>query len=546
MRLDVDRLASARVVLHGSPYMSARDRRASGRPAVALLFGLAGTTLFFGACKGGDAALPSEPSHLSIHDRVDGSADALDAATTADVAIGDAHIADAASPSDAADANAKGDADSAVSVDADAAPAGDGAAADAADGSVPKTAFCELPGSIVYTANGVITVPNLAGPLPDVSYIKLPPGFCVHYFANVGNARQLRVAPGGELFVASPTTGTTGGGPNGQAAIVVVPDDDHDGLGDSPGVFIGGLASTQGLMFVPGFLYYQEGTQPVPDSTEIMRVPYNSGDRVPSGASTVAMKVDLPQAAEHWPKVFDIADDGTIYVTNGGSQSDRCVSARPFLGGILKMDGTLNGSLVAKGFRNPIALRCHHGFNVCLAAELALDYSSGVGGHEKLTAIAQGDDWGYPCCATKNVPYTGTVYADTHQAPDCSGVVSESNAFLIGHTPFGFDFAPNTWPAPYAESVFLALHGFFSTWVGARMVAIATDPFTGLPVASSEDGSGSSNGSQVDFATGWDDGRLAHGRPAAVTFGPDGRLYLGNDIDGTIVWIAPVGLPNTL
>jgi hypothetical protein len=44
----------------------------------------------------------------------------------------------------------------------------------------------------------------------------------------------------------------------------------------------------------------------------------------------------------------------------------------------------------------------------------------------------------------------------------------------------------------------------------------------------------------VDFATGWDDGKNDHGRPAALTFAPDGRMFVGNDIDGTIVWIAPV------
>ena len=31
-----------------------------------------------------------------------------------------------------------------------------------------------------------------------------------------------------------------------------------------------------------------------------------------------------------------------------------------------------------------------------------------------------------------------------------------------------------------------------------------------------------------------------HGRPAALTFAPDGRLFLANDNDGSIIWIAPV------
>ena len=44
------------------------------------------------------------------------------------------------------------------------------------------------------------------------------------------------------------------------------------------------------------------------------------------------------------------------------------------------------------------------------------------------------------------------------------------------------------------------------------------------------------------FATGWDDGSREHGRPAAVAFAADGRLFLGNDNNGDIFWIAPLDL----
>jgi len=33
---------------------------------------------------------------------------------------------------------------------------------------------------------------------------------------------------------------------------------------------------------------------------------------------------------------------------------------------------------------------------------------------------------------------------------------------------------------------------------------------------------------------------MDHGRPAAIAFAPDGRMFVGNDINGLIVWIAPV------
>ena len=79
----------------------------------------------------------------------------------------------------------------------------------------------------------------------------------------------------------------------------------------------------------------------------------------------------------HWPKALDIADDGTIYVTNGGEPERYAATpAHPFRGGIFAVDGTPGGKPIAKGFRNPIAIRCARGFNRCFAIELARDYTN--------------------------------------------------------------------------------------------------------------------------------------------------------------------------
>jgi len=389
----------------------------------------------------------------------------------------------------------------------------------------PSVDFCQLPGSIVYSANGQQKIPG--GPAFDISWIQAPNGFCVHWFANVPDARQLRFAPGGELFVSSPTTPTTGGGPNGLAAIVLLPDDDGDGVADRTIHFLDKLPSTQGLLFANDSLYYQDGTT-------IRRLSYQSGQRGASGPGAVVVDVTVYQSFGHWPKTLDVADDGTIYVGNGGDQYETCDQTRPFHGGILKLDGSPGGGQVVKGLRNPIAVRCQRGRGNCFTAELALDYSAGAGGREKLIPIHAGDDWGFPCCATKNLPYMGV-----QPVPDCSNIQSESNAFVIGETPFGIEFDYGAFPAPWTSRIFVALHGEYGTWRGARLVAISTDPMTGLPLPSS-DLNGGPSGAMDDFATGWDTGKNDHGRPAALTMSPDGRLFLANDVDGTIVWFAPV------
>jgi glucose/arabinose dehydrogenase len=200
-------------------------------------------------------------------------------------------------------------------------------------------------------------------------------------------------------------------------------------------------------------------------------------------------------------------------------------------------------TLVSKGFRNPIALRCETTHNVCLVAELALDYSNQRAGREKLVPVRTGDDWGYPCCATANTPYTGQTFSDVEGGvPDCSGVAADTDSFVIGHTPFGLDFEPGKWPSPWRSRVYVTLHGEAGTWAGARVVSIALDPTTGLPLPGSEL-VGPGPNALLEFAAGWDDNQHDHGRPAPITFAPDGRMFLGDDNEGLIVWIAPLDLP---
>jgi glucose/arabinose dehydrogenase len=398
--------------------------------------------------------------------------------------------------------------------------------------------FCALPGSMVATGAGMVAVPG-GDTTHDISWLTVPVGFCAHYFATVHTVRQLRFAPDGDLFAASPTQGTTGGAGDGSASIVVLPDDNQDGEADMNIDYLTDLPATQGLMFNGGYFYYQ-------NNQTILRVPFQAGDRKGPSSSETVTTIDstvVPQATEHWPKVFDFAQDGTMYIANGGTDGEQCTSNQRLFGAFFSLNADSTVTEVSRGYRNPIAIRCESDHDVCLAAELAKDYSGGEGGREKLMPIRSGDDWGFPCCATQNLPYTGQMYTDTGATPDCSKTASENDAFIIGHTPFGLDFETGVWPAPWTHRVFVTLHGVFGTWEGARVVGISLDPTTGLPLPASElDASASSATVMMDFATGWDDGNRDHGRPAPIAFAPDGRLFIGDDQLGAVIWIAPMGL----
>jgi glucose/arabinose dehydrogenase len=291
-----------------------------------------------------------------------------------------------------------------------------------------------------------------------------------------------------------------------------------------------------------------------------MREAYQTGDRSPTGNSTQIANVRIYTSGLHWPKTLDVGEDGTIFVTNGGDQGETCDLTRPFHGGILALDsqGTDGLRTVAKGLRNPIYLRCHHdGHNHCFANELARDYSADIQGREKLIPVEDGDDWGFPCCASKDLPYTDVCLScgpDTQTSgaseamciaaqqcsPRCTDTTAESASFIIGDTPFGLDFIDSQFPAPWDHRVIVATHGAAGSWAGARVVAIAYDPLTGQPFPGTNL-PGQDAGSMQDFLQGWDDGNTDHGRPSDVTVSPDGRLFVANDNTGAIVWIAPVG-----
>ncbi len=388
--------------------------------------------------------------------------------------------------------------------------------------------FCNLPGTLRFEADGAVRVTGGRG-VDVVEFLQLPVGFCAHYYGNVGNARQLRFAPGGELFVASPTMNTTGGGRDGRSAIVVLPDDDADGVADTVLTFASGLPATQGMMFADGYFYYQ-------DDLDILRTPYAPSQRALEGTPELVAHIDAWRSLLHWPKPIDQADDGTIYLGNGGDQDESCDLSRPFRGGIMRLDGAGGATPISKGYRNPIAIRCQRGHNLCYAAELAMDYSAGMGGREKLVPIREGDDLGFPCCQTQDIPAS-----NNEPVPDCSTVAAEEVSFVIGDTPFSFDFERGLWSEPYKGSVFVPLHGAAGSWAGARIVAVAIDPETGLPLPGTNLPD-VSPGAMSDFARGWDDGQRQHGRPSAVEFAEDGRMFVGNDNDGNIFWVAPFEL----
>ena len=395
---------------------------------------------------------------------------------------------------------------------------------DAAVATGPK--FCDLPG---------------ASPSP----LTVPEGFCAREFtaAPVIEGRVMRFAPNGDLFLAVPAMGTPGGASGGAGAIVVLPDDNHDGRADAVVHYAGSpttptaecygaegdasnLTCVHGLLFSGGYLYYTR-------SDEVRRFAYKSGDRQAKVAAgeLVSKLGGGGNASIRWTHTLDQAKDGRIYVSRGRFEASGCTDTEMTLGSVFALPvGSaatlpLTPEVVADGFRNPMFLRCQPGCGDCYADELSGDSWSGIGGREKLALLETNGHWGYPCCIGKDEAAPG--------APSgmCHAIGTELAAINLHDTPFGLDFETGAFPAPYSYGVFIGMHGAVGSWTGTGVAWLSTDPVTHRPV-----------GVPRMFATGWGQQAPVVGRAADVAFAPDGRLFVSDDQSGRIFWIAPKSL----
>lgn len=379
----------------------------------------------------------------------------------------------------------------------------------------------------------------------EVRGVTIPAGFCIRRYASFeptvpitfGHPRVMAFAPNGDLFVSSPSvTGPGGTGP-GVDAVTILPDDNRDGRADGVLRFAEGATLNQrvgmglpgtvhGLLFQPGFLYYtiQNG---------VYRLPFRMGDRRVAAGTTPELIADLADS-ERWTHTLAAAPDGTIYVSMGIYGSGTCPYPSPNRGAVLAIGpghsmvgGRVTaGDIIARGFRNPMYIRCHPWG--CFAAELTDDGWTAPG-REKIVRLAAGQDYGYPCCYDRGSPSPANPMG---AAFNCNNVTPSQLGFPVGHTPFGHDFAPSTWPAPYANGLFVGLHGVVGSW---QYTGINWAPTTGAAHDIQAD-------QAMNFLTGWGHGTPNEGRVADLAFAPDGRMFFTDDQLGHVYWIAPTTL----
>jgi glucose/arabinose dehydrogenase len=368
----------------------------------------------------------------------------------------------------------------------------------------------------------------------DVPGLRVPEGFCIRRYATVGLPRVMLFAPNGDLFISSPSAITAAGDGGGMGAILVLSDDNRDGTAEVHTFATGGLDTVHGLTFKDGFLYFNT-------TDTVFRTPYARGQRVETmgarqvvvGGAGTAIGTQF-QRGGRWTHGLATSVNGRMLATRGeyGSCSVAPDGRPASAAGEIYEVGMGVLTQVGGGFRNPMYARCHYCRDLCMVAELGEDQTMGA---VETLVVVDNNHWnGYPCCFQNNTgPRASTGL--------CRCINQQQVKINLGDTPFGFDWERGSWPAPYRNGVFVALHGSFYTqtmteprvanYEGAGVVYLPTDPATGIPQA----------GTPVRFIEGTEaTAQVSLRRPSDVMFSPDGRLFVTDDKGGGVYWVAPM------
>ena len=388
---------------------------------------------------------------------------------------------------------------------------------------------------------------------PDNAGLTLPKGFCALIVADsLQRPRHMIVLPNGDLFVSSLRSG-----------VLALRDTSGTGHADVIEDWKGGFPSSE-VAIRNGYLYAEA-------STAILRFPIKDGSLTPSGPADTLIS-GFPAGGNHTTKTFVLAGDGTIYVdigsaTNSCQEKDRslespgvnpCVERDTRAGiwafrydriGQKASDGTRFGA----GIRNGVALALDPVDHTLYAMQHGRDQlfanwpkffdaaKSAETPAEELFHVTKGDDFGWPYCyydRQLNKKVLAPEYGgDGKTVGRCANHKSNVASFPGHWAPNGLAFnTGKAFPARYRDGVFIAFHG---SWNRAPL------PQAGYNVVFQPMKRGKATGKYEVFAHGFMPAtptpEVKGHRPTGLTFGPDGSLYVADDLGGRIYRIIYTG-----
>ena len=404
----------------------------------------------------------------------------------------------------------------------------------------------------------------------DDSGLTLPAGFCATVFADdIGHARHLVVGPSGVVYV-NTWSGQYYGNAASHAGGFLVALQDKTGAGKADvterfgeTVQSGGAGGT-GIGMYKGSIY-------VEINDRIVRYSLPAGSIVPRDPPETIVS-GLPLGGDHPMHPFIINLEGSMYVdvataTNACQLQNRQLKspgANPCTelvtrGGIWRYDANKTNQRFSPAERYATGIRNAEGFAIDSAGRVFVTQHGRDQLHanwpdlykpeeeatlpeEELMLLRFGGDYGWPEC------YYDAVVQKLVLAPEyggdggksmgaCANKIAPVAAFPAHWGPNGMTlYDKNQFPARYRNGVFIAFHG---SWDRAPYAQGGYNV-----VFQALDGDHASGNCEV-FADGFagpvktPDG-AAH-RPSGVAVGPDGSLYVSDDIRGRIYRIVYQG-----
>lgn len=374
-----------------------------------------------------------------------------------------------------------------------------------------------------------------------IATLQLPQNFKVQLFAGhrsdhkLDGARLMAVGPDGHLYLSLPK----------QGKVVMLPDENQDGVVDKVVLVAENLNAPHGLAFAGETLY-------VANQDSVVRLEQKVGQWP---ATKITPMIRNLATGGHTLKSLKLGPDGNLYV-NVGSSCNVCVeedSSRATIhrytlegnpaGHLITLGRHAQSAVWATGLRNSQGFVWHPVTGEMFATNEGADNRSEFKNGrvndelppEHLNKIIGGLHYGWPYCWGKEAD--GTQFADPNFGGEpnfCNTTQAPAIMFTSHSTPIGITFLDKAKvPDDYKKDALVAMHGSWNRkqLSGYKVVRVTFNE-AHQPVA------------VEDFMTGWLNKNTAWGRPVDVAVGNDGAIYVSDDEAGLIYQIRYQSLIN--